>query len=275
MLGGADMLDYNGTTAAVNVNLIANTASGFTSIAGIENARGGSGNDTLTGNTLANDLDGNNGNDTLIATVDNVRDTFGGNGGTDTADYSVYTANLAVVLDGLVGGSGSSIANSDVLSSIENFISGSGSDTITGNGSNNAITGGAGNDVIAGAGGADVLTGGADADTFDFNATGESGIGAAARDLIADFVSGIDKLDFSTIDARTGFGVNAGNNAFVFNDVAGAAFTDRGQLVYHYEGSGASAITVIEGNVNANLGADFQVALTGHIVFNQATDLVL
>jgi Ca2+-binding RTX toxin-like protein len=275
MLGGTDMLDYNGTTAAVNVNLTANTASGFTSIASIESARGGSGNDTLTGNALANNLDGGNGNDTLIATVDNVRDNFGGNGGTDTADYSVYTANLAAVLDGLVGGSGSSTANSDTLSSIENFISGIGNDTITGNGSNNALNGGAGNDVITGAGGADVLTGGADADTFDFNATGESGIGAAARDLITDFVSGIDKLDFSTIDARTGFGVNAGNNAFVFNDIAGAAITDRGQLVYHYEGSGATAITVIQGNVNAALGADFEVALTGHIVFNAATDLVL
>jgi hypothetical protein len=275
MLGGVDMLDYNGSVAAVNVNLTANTASGFTSIASFESARGGSGNDTLTGNTLANNLEGGNGNDSLIATVDNVRDNFGGNGGTDTADYSVYTANLAVVLDGLVGGSGSNIANSDVLSGIENFISGSGNDTITGNGSNNAITGGAGNDVITGAGGADVLTGGADADTFDFNATGESGIGVAARDLITDFVSGIDKLDFSTIDARTGFGVNAGNNTFVFNDVAGAAITDRGQLVYHYEGSGASEITVIQGNVNAGLGADFEVALTGHIVFNQATDLIL
>ncbi|MEQ1599794.1 MAG: peroxidase family protein [Methylotenera sp.] len=275
MLGGVDMLDYNGSVAAVNVNLTANTASGFTSIASIESARGGSGNDTLTGNALANNLDGGNGNDSLIATVDNVRDTFGGNGGTDTADYSVYTANLSVALTGLVGGSGSNIANSDVLSGIENFISGSGSDTITGNGSNNAITGGAGNDVITGAGGADVLTGGADADTFDFNATGESGIGVAARDLITDFVSGIDKLDFSTIDARTGFGVNAGNNAFVFNNTAGAAITDRGQLVYHYEGSGATAITVIQGNVNAGLGADFEVALTGHIAFNQATDLVL
>jgi Ca2+-binding RTX toxin-like protein len=275
MLGGVDTLNYNGTSAAVNVNLTANTASGFTSIASIENVVGGSGNDILTGNTLANNLSGGNGNDTLIATVDNVRDSFGGNGGTDTADYSVYTANLAVVLDGLVGGSGSNAANSDTLSSIENFISGSGNDSITGNASNNAITGGAGNDVIAGAGGADVLTGGAEADTFDFNAIGESGIGAAARDLIMDFVSGIDKLDFSTIDARTGLGVNAGNNAFIFNNVAGAAITDRGQLVYHYEGSGASEITVIQGNVNAGLGADFEVALTGHVVFNQATDLVL
>lgn len=46
------------------------------------------------------------------------------------------------------------------------------------------------------------------------------------------------------------------------------------QLRYHYEGSGANEITVIEGNVNANLAPDFQVALLGHHTL-QASDIVL
>jgi Ca2+-binding RTX toxin-like protein len=218
-------------------------------------------------------LNGNNGNNTLIGGAGN--DTINGNGGSDNLSGlgGNDTMNGGTGNDTMNGGTGNDTMNGGTGNDTMN--GGTGNDTMNGGTGNDVLIGDAGNDVIAGAGGADVLTGGADADTFDFNAAGESGVGVAARDLITDFVSGIDKLDFSTIDARTGFGVNAGNNSFVFNDVAGAAITDRGQLVYHYEGSGASEITVIQGNVNAGLGADFEVALTGHIVFNQATDLVL
>ncbi len=56
--GGTDTLNYSATSAAnaVTVNLATGTASGFTSIAGIENVTGGAGNDSLTGNGLANVL---------------------------------------------------------------------------------------------------------------------------------------------------------------------------------------------------------------------------
>jgi Ca2+-binding RTX toxin-like protein len=123
--------------------------------------------------------------------------------------------------------------------------------------------------------GADNLTGGADADVFVLNSASESGVGAAARDLITDFVTGVDTLDFSGIDARIGFGAGlSGNQAFTFNGTAGAAITGAAQLVYHYEGTGADAITVIQGNVNSNLAPDFEVALTGHVNL-QAADIVL
>jgi len=49
MLGGTDILNYTGTTSGVSVDLGAGTATGFTSIAGIEQVVGGSGNDTLIG----------------------------------------------------------------------------------------------------------------------------------------------------------------------------------------------------------------------------------
>ena len=48
----------------------------------IENASGGSGNDTITGNGAANILAGNLGNDTLSGLAGN--DTLTGGGGTDT-----------------------------------------------------------------------------------------------------------------------------------------------------------------------------------------------
>jgi serralysin len=185
-------------------------------------------------------------------------------------------ANLTVRLNGsndtTVYGSGT---GNDVIRAFENFIGGSGDDAIRGDSGANRLNGGAGNDTITGGAGADVLTGGSDADTFVYGTGGGingSGVGVAARDLITDFVSGTDKLDFSGIDADF---TSDGNQAFVFNDVAGAAFTGAGQLTYRYEGSGDTAVTVIQGNVNADLATDFEVALTGHITFNQATDLVL
>ncbi|MEQ1618050.1 MAG: peroxidase family protein, partial [Terricaulis sp.] len=70
LLDGVDTLTYDPpgglvTTAAVSVNLALGTASGFTSIAGIENVTGGSGADTLVGDDGANILDGGTGNDSL------------------------------------------------------------------------------------------------------------------------------------------------------------------------------------------------------------------
>ena len=63
--GGVDTLDYTGTTSAVTVNLGTPSATGFTSVAGIENVTGGSGNDSLTGDAGVNVLTGGAGNDTL------------------------------------------------------------------------------------------------------------------------------------------------------------------------------------------------------------------
>ena len=72
LLGGADRLSYAGTTVGVEVNLSGGTASGFSTIAGIENVTGGSGADILRGdgNAQVNNLAGGGGDDTYYA--DNV-----------------------------------------------------------------------------------------------------------------------------------------------------------------------------------------------------------
>jgi len=66
---GSDTISFDGIAAAVNIDLTRGTArstsTGTDSLSGIENATGGAGNDTVTGNTLANVLDGGNGNDLL------------------------------------------------------------------------------------------------------------------------------------------------------------------------------------------------------------------
>lgn len=88
--GGIDTIDLSGSTASNRIDLRPGTVSNTGGLIGnlsialgtiIENARGGSGRDTLIGNDAANVLTGGNGNDVLD----------GGNGG----DTAVYAGNLA------------------------------------------------------------------------------------------------------------------------------------------------------------------------------------
>ncbi|MBR1130088.1 M10 family metallopeptidase C-terminal domain-containing protein [Bradyrhizobium iriomotense] len=64
----------------------------------IDNAIGGSGNDTLVGNAIANALNGGGGNDTITGGAGN--DAINGGSGTDTAVYSGSRANYLVSYNG-------------------------------------------------------------------------------------------------------------------------------------------------------------------------------
>lgn len=86
--GAADVLLYESTPGGVTVNLALGTASGFTSIAGIENVRSNGGADVLIGGSNNNRLNGQGNNDTID-----------GGGGSDT-----LTGGLGVDL--LTGGTG-------------------------------------------------------------------------------------------------------------------------------------------------------------------------
>ena len=167
LLTGVDTLTYAGTTAAVTVDLSAGTASGFTSIAGIENVTGGTGGDTLTGDGNANALLGGGGNDTLNGGLGN--DVLNGGTGIDTASFAGETD--AFFVDLVAGTSRRGLAANpieDTLVGIENVTGGAGDDTITGTGAANSLDGGAGNDTLIGGVANDVLNGGSGNDTFTY-----------------------------------------------------------------------------------------------------------
>jgi len=90
--------------------------------------------------------------------------------GTDTVNLSTDTASQSVDLNaegiwnvrGLIGNV--VVARGTV---IENYIAGSGNDTVLGNSVANRISGNTGNDALSGAGGADSLFGGDGSDTLD------------------------------------------------------------------------------------------------------------
>jgi Ca2+-binding RTX toxin-like protein len=153
-----------------------------------------------------------------------------------------------------------------------NVLSGlDGDDRLLGALGNDKLLGGNGADTLIGGGGRDQLTGGGGRDLFDFNSISESGTTAGTRDLIRDFLHGSDRIDLSTIDAVSG----GSDNAFHF--IGRANFSHvAGQLhVVLFNEAGTSLDhTVVEGDVNGDAHADFQIDLSGLIGFT-STDFVL
>ncbi len=136
-----------------------------------------------------------------------------------------------------------------------------GSDFLSGGNGSDYLNGGAGNDVLKGGRGQDILTGGYGSDVFDFDQISESGRSDTTRDIITDFVRGYDKIDLSTIDANH---CRAGDQDFNF--IGSSDFSGRaGQLHYVWvdlEGASDDR-TIIEGDVNGDRVADFQIELNG------------
>ncbi|MFN7780691.1 MAG: hypothetical protein ACK5RK_17805, partial [Betaproteobacteria bacterium] len=112
---------------------------------------GGGGDDTLFGGAGRDVLQGGAGDDLLD-----------GGTGDDAADYAYASSALTVTLDS-AGTAVLTVAGGDAdrLLSIENFIGGSGNDTIVGDSGGNAQFGGAGDDSLDGRAGADWIDGGA------------------------------------------------------------------------------------------------------------------
>ena len=106
-----------------------------------------------------------------------------------------------------------------------------------------SLTGGAGNDTLIGGAGTDTLTGGTGADTFCFNVQPS----AAGRDLLKDFVHGLDTLQFdhdvfgslsagTLADGQfvTGTGALDADDFIIYNSSTGI-------LYYDIDGSGAAS----------------------------------
>jgi serralysin len=190
---GIDTLDFSGFSAAQKVDLRAEQASDIGGLTGnffiargtvIENARGGRGNDTLTGNASGNRLEGRDGHD-VIDGGDGGDYLIGGNGidrlsggsgddylrgdaGADRLDGGAgfdlvyyHTSSSAIrinLADGLAERGGD--AEGDTLTNVERIIGSTRGDWIFGDSSANVFDGHKGNDILRGEAGADQLDGG-------------------------------------------------------------------------------------------------------------------
>lgn len=178
---------------------------------------GGMGNDTLTGGDGADKLFGRSGNDRLLGgtsssgysgheadTLDggNGHDTLYGGGGRDQLNGGhgrdlLYGGEGVDVLRG--GNKGDQLMGDfgqqgTAGSSRDHLHGGNGNDSLYGDGGNDRLFGGRGQDVLYGGRGRDMLHGGSGADVFVFTWADKN-----SRDVIRDFESGQDRIDFSDV----------------------------------------------------------------------------
>ncbi len=224
--GGVDTLDLSGDNSGVTLDLrpgafssthgMTNNISlayvpGWTpnELAGyIENARGGEGDDVITGNERDNDLEGNGGEDHIYGLGgDDIlsggdgndwlqgglgTDTFYGGDGVDTVDYTYsngdWTVSLASLLeepDGLgIAGTASAGGGNEHIWDVENVTMGAGDDHVTGSSQANTLSGNDGNDTLVGLDGGDTLYGGDGSDTLDGGDHADNLYGEAGNDML-------------------------------------------------------------------------------------------
>lgn len=226
---GTDRVNYSDATGSVTVDMLnpllnQGTATGDILVS-IENVLGSNWGDKITGDDLANFIDGGGGDDIVFGSGgadilmgrtgddylvggDGNDVLFGGNGadtliggaGVDRANYS--DSSLGVTVDLLDPSLNSGFAKGDVLMEIENLQGGMGNDSLYGDDNSNQLIGGKGDDVLMGRSGNDVLNSG-DGNDVLFGGSGDDRLtgGNGSDEFLFSAGSGVDRiLDFSSVD---------------------------------------------------------------------------
>ncbi|MBV5277646.1 MAG: hypothetical protein J0647_01100, partial [Campylobacteraceae bacterium] len=251
---GIDIVDYTGTANNLSVTLdgsnpaIVTVASGLNdTIKNIENFRGGSGDDTITGKSgEANTLYGGAGNDTLTGNLggNGAHDLLDGESGTNSINYSAQTIALTADLTQSKIIQTSDATNYDSLANIQNIYTGSGNDTLIGDGSINIMDGGSGNDSFKGGAGADTLYGQAGNDTFFGGSGNDTFYGGNASGA-----NGIDTADYTDAIFKIDADLTRGSG-----QVIGNAATEGTDTLYNVENiTGSTFDDTIIGNANVNI----------------------
>ncbi|WP_269515461.1 M10 family metallopeptidase C-terminal domain-containing protein [Brevundimonas subvibrioides] len=258
--GGNDTFDFSGYSQAQVIDLRQGAFSNVGGLIGniaiaagtvIENAIGGSGNDTIRGNSADNRLTGNGGTDTIDGGL-----------GTDTVIFSGARAAYSITWNGQTGsivGNGQTVTvtNVEFLQFTDQTIAAAPTggltvsgdltnETINGTGLADTIGGGGGNDIISGLDGNDVLDGGSGNDTLSGGNGDDNLIGGAGNDGI-DGGAGIDFASYNT--ATSGVTVSLANGT-----ASGGAGTDTLTGIENLRGSGFNDTLTGDGGNNVFYG---------------------
>ena len=230
-----------------NDTIIGNEANNtLTGGAGVDALDGGSGNDLLYGGTGNDILTGGTGNDRLVGGIG--ADVLNGGAGTDTVRYATsmaVTVNLGI--NTATGGE----AQGDTFIGIENVVGSQFNDILIGDSGANKLEGLNGDDFLRGGAGADTLIGYAGIDTADYS------------DSLASIDIGIHRIG-------TG-GTSQGDHLIYMEKIIGSNFADT--LVgggpaailegmdgddYLFDYGGSSTLNGGAGNdyINGGFGAD-------------------
>ncbi len=267
--GGEDWVFYNSNGTAVTVDLAlggsAGNANGDVYIS-IENVRGTSAADTLTGDSNDNVLAGGGGADTLD-----------GGAGSDWASYEFATSTVRPNLSTGLGVSGE--AANDVYYNIENLRGGSANDTLTGDGNDNILEGMGGADSLVGGGGFDIASYQSATGPVTVNlASPGSNTGAAAGDSYSSIegIRGSNYGDVLTGDANDNWirpGKNIDTIAETIHGGAGNDVIMAGEgsaFVYGDDGIDLIDFSLAGGAVeyNMNYGTAWLTALATNVFTN-------
>ncbi|MBP1807421.1 peroxidase family protein [Rubellimicrobium aerolatum] len=265
---GVDRLTYATLSTSAVVDLETGTATGFASIAGFEQVATGNGADSLRGDANANSLNGGNGNDQLMATVDEAADIMNGGAGVDTASYAAFTRALTIdlaIANTRVTGSAEDAAAFDTLAGIENLIGGTGDDTFFGSTAANSLSGGDGNDTLSGGNGNDILSGDAGSDTLMGGLGSDQLVGGLGDDLfIFSTLAESSTTITDSIVGMEGAGESGGDiidigglSGTVFDFIGTAAFTVGSATQVRYVASGADLLVQID--TDSDIGIEAQI----------------
>jgi len=196
----------------------------------LENYIAGSGNDSVLGNAVGNQLSGGGGNDTLSG-GDGADTLLGGPGsdlliggvGRDLVSYGGAGAGLLADLQFAFANTGE--AAGDTYAEIEDIEGSAYDDDLRGNAANNQVIGGAGNDFLYGRDGDDTLLGGAGNDILVGGAGADVLNGGAGWNRISYWTSSVDLLaDLQFTFVNTG--IAAGDSYVGIQDIQGSAGND-------------------------------------------------
>ena len=200
---GIDVLRYDGSDAAVSVDLSAGTASGghaagdtFENVEAVvgsahaDTLAGGGGNERFAGGAGADSMDGGDGEDWLC--------------------YAASDAAVTVYLS--TGTASGGHAGGDSFRNVEGVRGSPHADRLWGGDGNDTLDGGAGNDRLFGEGGDDVLTGGAGDDRLYGGPGADRMDGGAGNDDLR--YDGSDAGVVVDLSAGTGSGGHAAGDTF-------------------------------------------------------------
>lgn len=241
---GQDTAAYDAAAVGVTVSLktpALNTGEAVgDSYIGIENLRGSTHNDLLSGDDQANRLEGGAGSDTLEGGAG--ADTLDGGSGVNLASYENATQGVKAYLDASLAGEGE--AEGDVYTLIQGLRGTQAADTLYGDSQANTLQGLGGDDILSGGLGHDTLDGGLGQDVLLGGAGNDSLAGGQGQDNL-DGGSGDDALDggdgHDTLQGGTGQDVLDGG---LGNDVLQGG-ADRDTLL---GGDGQDSLSGDEGN---------------------------
>jgi len=276
----------------------------------IENAVGGSGNDSIIGNHVDNHLRGNAGNDLIAAGLGNDildggignDEMLGGEGDdlyivgeagdivTELADEGIDTVRAS--LDYTLG---SNVENLELAGAAKNGTGNRLDNSVTGNGAGNILRGGAGKDTLSGMAGDDTLDGGTGADLMiggtgnDFYIVDDAGdvvkeLASEGTDTVSSSISyalthGVENL-ILTGQAKNGTG-NELNNILVgnasANELDGGAGNDRligGDGVDRMTGGAGNDVFVAEINATKSAGRTGPISVDLVLDFARGQDKI-